>query len=68
MRLGEPWVDGDDAYWVERRPVEAGRRVLVRSPPRLDGDLTPHPFDVRTRVHEYGGGSYAVGGGAVVSS
>ena len=28
VRLGEPWIDGDDIYWVEQRPTEAGRRVL----------------------------------------
>ncbi len=69
VRLAEPWVDGDDVYWVEVRPDEGGRSVLVRH--GGDGtarDLTPAPFDVRTRVHEYGGGSYTVAGGTVVCS
>ena len=67
--LGEPWIDGDDVYWLEGRPAEGGRRVLVRA--AADGstaDLTPPPFNVRTRAHEYGGGSYVVGGGIVVFS
>ena len=67
--LGEPWVDGDDSYWLESRPSEAGRRVLVRS--GLDGsieDVLPPSFNVRTRVHEYGGGSYVVAGGVVAFS
>ncbi|MDO8485704.1 MAG: S9 family peptidase [Candidatus Limnocylindrales bacterium] len=67
--LGEPWIDGDDTYWLEARPLEGGRRVLVRS--GADGsiaDVTPPPFNVRTRVHEYGGGSYVVAGGVVVFS
>ncbi|MEA2608800.1 MAG: hypothetical protein QOJ75_1043 [Chloroflexota bacterium] len=67
--LAEPWLDGDDTYWLEDRPSEAGRRVLVRS--GIDGsivDLTPPPFNVRTRVHEYGGGSYTVAGGVIVFS
>jgi dipeptidyl aminopeptidase/acylaminoacyl peptidase len=67
--LGEPWIDGDDTYWLENRPSEAGRRVLVRS--SLDGsivDVLPPSFNVRTRVHEYGGGSYVVAGGVVVFS
>ncbi len=69
VRLGEPWVDGDDIYWLEGRPSEAGRRVLVRrSADGTTSDLTPAPFNVRTRVHEYGGGSYAVAGGTVVFS
>ena len=67
--LGEPWLDGDDLYWLEGRPAEGGRRVLVRREP--DGaiaELTPAPVNVRTRVHEYGGGSYTVAGGIVVYS
>ena len=67
--LVEPWIDGDDTYWIEARPSEGGRRVLVRS--AIDGaiaDLVPAPFNVRTRVHEYGGGSYVVAGGVVVFS
>ena len=69
VRLGEPWIDGDEIYWIESRPAEAGRSVLVRR--GVDGtteDMTPAPFDVRSRVHEYGGGSYTVAGGTVVFS
>lgn len=69
VRLGEPWVDGDEVYWIESRPAEAGRSVLVRH--AADGmteDVTQAPFDVRTSVHEYGGGSYTVAGGMVVFS
>ena len=69
VRLGEPWIDGDEIYWIEGRPAEAGRSVLVRR--AADGttaDLTPAPYDVRSRVHEYGGGSYTVAGGTVVFS
>ncbi|MEX1170887.1 MAG: S9 family peptidase [Chloroflexota bacterium] len=67
--LGEPWIDGDDTYWLEARPSEAGRRVLVRSAvDRTIADVVPPPFNVRTRVHEYGGGSYVVAGGVVVFS
>ena len=67
--LAEPWLDGDDIYWLEARPSEGGRRVLVHL--AIDGtiaDLTAQPFNVRTRVHEYGGGSYTVSGGVIVFS
>jgi dipeptidyl aminopeptidase/acylaminoacyl peptidase len=67
--LAEPWLDGDDTYWLEARPAEAGRRVLVRR--TNDGsvtEVTPRPFNVRTRVHEYGGGSYTVSGRVIVFS
>ena len=67
--LAEPSIDGDDIFWLESRPAEDGRRTLVRA--AADGssaELTPAPFNVRSRVHEYGGGSYIVVGGIVVFS
>lgn len=67
--VDEPWLDGDDAYWVEGRPEEGGRRTLMRV--GADGavvECTPAPANVRTRVHEYGGGAYTVSGGVVVYS
>lgn len=67
--LGQIALDGDDVYWVETRPQEKGRYVIVRRP--ADGaieDVTPLPFNARTLVHEYGGGSFAVRDGAVYFS
>ena len=67
--LGQIAVDGEDIYWVEMRPMEAGRNVVVkRSPDGATTDVTSPPFNVRTRVHEYGGGAFAVGGGTVYFS
>jgi hypothetical protein len=69
LRLGSVAVDGADVYWVEGRPVEGGRNVLVRR--SADGrisDVTPAGFNVRTRVHEYGGGAYVVGDGEIYFS
>jgi dipeptidyl aminopeptidase/acylaminoacyl peptidase len=66
--LAQPTLDREVAYWLETRPEEGGRTALVRRP--LDGeaaDLTPPPFNVRTRVHEYGGGAYAARDGVVVA-
>ena len=52
VRLSDPWVDGDDVYWIEGRPAEGGRSVLVlRSSDGVTRDITPPPFDVRSRVH-----------------
>ena len=62
-------IDGDDIYWIEGRPQESGRNVLVRR--RIDGsieDVTPADFNVRTRVHEYGGGACIVSGGVIYAS
>ena len=59
--LGQVTVVGEVAWWVERRPSEAGRQVLVRGGPHeAPRDVTPSGFDVRTRVHEYGGGDYCL--------
>ena len=47
---------GGRPLWLEGRPQEGGRNVLV-----ADGtDLTPKDMNVRTRVHEYGGGAWKV--------
>jgi dipeptidyl aminopeptidase/acylaminoacyl peptidase len=61
--------DDGNLYWIELRPGEEGRQVLVRRDTSGSiEDLTPPPTNVRTRVHEYGGGAYAVGHGSVVFS
>ena len=67
--LAEPWLDGQDLYFLESRPSEAGRIVIMRCTP--DGsvaDVTPAGFNVRTRAHEYGGGAWTVDAGLVVFS
>ena len=62
--LGQVILDGDDIYWVESRPAEGGRNVLVRHGSGGEiSDVTPQPFNVRTRVHEYGGGAVTVADG-----
>ncbi|HEY0491852.1 MAG TPA: S9 family peptidase [Candidatus Dormibacteraeota bacterium] len=64
--LGQLSLDGDDLYWVEQRPTEEGRYVIVRRGPGDEAsDVTPAGFNARSRVHEYGGGAYAVAGGTV---
>ncbi|KPQ33849.1 MAG: Dipeptidyl aminopeptidase/acylaminoacyl-peptidase [Phormidesmis priestleyi Ana] len=70
--LGAVQLDGADVYWSELRPTEGGRQLVVRyGPEDLLGsvsDVTPTPFNVRTRVHEYGGGAYVVHQGTVYFS
>ena len=64
--LSAPDIVGDDVYWLEGKPLEGGRVVVVRQ--AADGsrqELTPSPFSARTRVHEYGGGAYVVHGSTV---
>jgi dipeptidyl aminopeptidase/acylaminoacyl peptidase len=67
--LGEIMVDGQDIYWLESRPWENGRGVIVRR--SADGaiaDVTPAGFNTRSTVHEYGGGSFIVDQGDVYFS
>ncbi len=71
--LGGVQLDGGEVYWLESRPQEGGRSVLVRR--AADGstqDVTPPPpgdgapgLNVRSTVHEYGGGAYLLGAGIV---
>ncbi|PZO45284.1 MAG: peptidase, partial [Phormidesmis priestleyi] len=84
IRLDRADPYGADIYWSELRPSEGGRQIVVRygPDPSLPGgvsrdlstglgsmsDLTPAPFNVRTRVHEYGGGAYVVHQGTVYFS
>lgn len=56
-------------YWVEGRPAEGGRQVVMRE--AADGsvsEMTPADFNARTRVHEYGGGEHWVGGGSLFAT
>src|SRR6266849_5961962 len=67
--LSQVKLDGNDVYWIEMRPSEGGRQVIVRH--TSDGqsvDITPRKFNARTRVHEYGGGDYAAHDGVVYFS
>jgi dipeptidyl aminopeptidase/acylaminoacyl peptidase len=68
--LSEPRLDGDDVYWLESRPQEGGRYVVVRSTGGglHSEDVNPQPYNARTRVHEYGGGAWTVSGGILYFS
>jgi dipeptidyl aminopeptidase/acylaminoacyl peptidase len=69
LRLGGVAVDGDDVYWLEGRPNEGGRNVLIRT--GADGrrsEVTPPGFNVRTRVQEYGGGAFVLANRAIYFS
>ncbi len=65
--LSQVALDAGHVYWVEGRPAEGGRNVVVR---RGAGggpaqDAIPEGHSARTRVHEYGGGAFAADGGTV---
>ena len=67
--LSEPRAVDGVRWWLEGRPEEGGRQVLVRRDP--DGTitrLTPPGFNARCRVHEYGGAATLIAGDLVIVS
>jgi dipeptidyl aminopeptidase/acylaminoacyl peptidase len=70
IRLSSPWLEHGVVWWLEGRAAEAGRTALVRlDPGATPVDVVPDGFNVRTSVHEYGGGAYCIHDGvAYVSS
>ena len=76
MLDGAEGAEGTDVYWTEIRPAEGGRVVIVRRMPEgqtVDSThwINPHStaqYNVRTRVHEYGGGSCLVHDGTIYFS
>lgn len=62
LRLSAAQAQGQRLFWVEGRPWEQGRMVVVAHDESGTRDWIPAPFGARTRVHEYGGGAYCVHG------
>ena len=69
VRLNEPRIDGDSICWLEGRAADGGRTVPVRQDAAgAVRDELPAPWNIRSRVHEYGGGAYTVSGGTLYFS
>jgi len=72
IRLDQIALDGDTIFWTESQPQKQGRYFVYRS--NSAGDIEPvtpddaNAFNVRTSVHEYGGGAFLVSGGTVFFS
>ncbi len=63
VRLGEPQLGADGSYWIESRPQEKGRSVLMHQPLEANTpvcELLPNSVSVHSRAHEYGGANYLV--------
>jgi dipeptidyl aminopeptidase/acylaminoacyl peptidase len=63
MRGGPQWTGfaGGYAWWAESRPAEGGRLALCRAKPGgAPQEVLGAPWNVRNRVHEYGGRPWAV--------
>jgi dipeptidyl aminopeptidase/acylaminoacyl peptidase len=70
--LAFPSRDRGFTYWLESRPEEGGRLVLMRAADEgavevVSPEGFPGSFNVRTRVHEYGGGAYGVRDGVILA-
>jgi dipeptidyl aminopeptidase/acylaminoacyl peptidase len=77
VQLGPVEIADGFVYWLERRPSEGGRGVVVRAPADAESastataetdpaaDVTSDDVDVRTLVHEYGGGDFTVADGTL---
>jgi dipeptidyl aminopeptidase/acylaminoacyl peptidase len=77
ISIGEVRLDGPDIYWLEGRPNENGRSVVVRYDEGTGRpvDVTPpfasaaaSYFNVRTQVNGYGGGAWIVDEGMLYFS
>lgn len=66
VRFFDLGLDGESIFWIEGRPEENGRCVIVNRDPEghLSDQILP-PFNARSRVHEYGGGAFVVDNGAL---
>jgi dipeptidyl aminopeptidase/acylaminoacyl peptidase len=67
-RLGDVQLSDGDAYWIEGRPLEQGRCVILREHDGVVSDLIDAPYSARTWVHEYGGAAMLAHGGTVYFS
>lgn len=65
VSLDAVFVDNGQIYWLERRPSEGGRVVLVHDDSGAHTDITPEAYSVRTQAHEYGGGALHIHDGTI---
>lgn len=59
VKMGEPQWLGESLFWLETRPEEKGRQtILQRTADGTVHEILPNSWSARTRIHEYGGGSF----------
>lgn len=64
--LSEIQIENNIIYWIESRPKENGRNVIVMKEKNdSPKDILPKEFNARNSVHEYGGGVYSVKNGII---
>ena len=60
IRFGQLTSNRDCLFWVESKPSEGGRQVVIKYQDEVKVTLTPAGYSVRTRVHEYGGSAMTI--------
>lgn len=68
ISFAEMQSDGDDLYWSESRPSEKGRCALMKRTKNGEVSEVNREMNVRSRVHEYGGGAFTARSGALFFS
>jgi len=64
--VATPRIVGERVLWLQSLPEEGGRTAVATTGTDGAGRIvTPAPFNVRSRVHEYGGGSYTAAGDTI---
>ncbi len=63
--IGSIAINNENIYWLEKRPQEQGRNLIVgyfkqKEIEHISQNITPFPLSVRSKIHEYGGGAFAV--------
>ena len=58
--IGSVAVNKGNIYWLEKRPQEQGRNLLIGFSNKGIKNFTPAPLSVRSKIHEYGGGAFVV--------
>jgi dipeptidyl aminopeptidase/acylaminoacyl peptidase len=67
--IGSLAVNQGNIYWLEKRPQEEGRNLLIGYGNRGElKNFTPSPLSVRSKIHEYGGGAFVVEGNTIYFS
>ncbi len=67
LKLWEPHIANGHIYWLQYFSERNGsRHIMRRSPSGEIRQMTHDGYNIRTRVHEYGGGAYTVAGDSIV--
>ncbi len=61
-KLSEPLLESNRVFWLESKPEEKGRTTIMMHESGQSQSILPRPLSAKSKVHEYGGGSFAISG------